>query len=695
MKEEWKQTIKKWLEQLWIIVKNFWRKYRINKLIVLITLVVTLITSSYLVFLAKTADVENLWAGLQQTTVVYDRYGEEAGELYSQKGTFVPLEEISPNIQGAIVSTEDKRFYSHKGMDPMGIARAAAGFVLNGGEIVGGGSTITQQLAKNAYLTLDQTMVRKAKELFLSFEIEKQYEKNEILEMYLNNSYFGNGVWGVEDASQKYFGKSAYDVTLAEAAVLAAMLKAPSNYNPIDNYEASMERRDLVLQLMADNGFIDQETADAAMAEAINLYDNYYVNDSYNYPWYFDAVIEEAVSVYGIEEEDLLNRGYQIYTGLDQQYQQQMDAAYDASYFADAEDGTLMQSASVALDPETGDVLAIVGGRGEYVFRGFNRATQMRVPPASTIKPLSIYTPALEAGYEIDSPVMDDDTLGYGTDGSYSPDNYDLYSEYGEIPMYQALVESKNTSAVWLLDKLGMQTAVNKLKQFGISVSEGDMEMGAIALGAIDGVSPLQMASAYSAFANEGVRSEGRFITKIVDSSGAVVVDNTKPKTNRVMSAEVAKEMTSMMLGVYAPGGTGYGAHPYTEVQIAGKTGTSEADADNSINRTKWMIAYTPDIVVSTWIGFDETNEMYNLNDIGMMFYDLFRLETGNLLSVSPQTEFTVANAAEVSAQENEESGASWNERLDGFVNDLNDFGQRVEEGANRLFDWARDAFGN
>lgn len=694
MKEEWKQTIKKWLGQLWMMIKNFWRKYRINKLIVLVTLIVTLITSSYLVFLAKTADVENLWTGLQQTTVVYDRYGEEAGELYSQKGTFVPLEEISPNIQGAIVSTEDKRFYTHKGMDPLGIARAAVGFVLNGGEIVGGGSTITQQLAKNAYLTLDQTMVRKAKELFLSFEIEKQYEKEEILEMYLNNSYFGNGVWGVEDASQKYFGKPASDVTLAEGAVLAAILKAPSNYNPIDDYEASLERRNLVLQLMADNGVIDQATADAATAEEIVLYDNYYANDSYNYPWYFDAVIEEAIEIYGIKEEDLLNKGYQIYTGLDQQYQQQMDAAYADSYFVDAEDGTLMQSASVALDPQTGDVLAIIGGRGEHVFRGFNRATQMRVPPASTIKPLSIYTTALESGYEIDSPVMDDDTLTYGED-NYGASNYNYVSEYGDIPMYQALVESKNTSALWLLDQLGMQKAVKKLEQFGIPVGEENMHMGAIALGAMDGVSPLQMASAYSAFANSGVRSEGRFITKIVDSSGAVVVDNTKPKTNRVMSEEVAEDMTSMMLGVYAPGGTGYGAHPYNGVAVAGKTGTSESDADNSINRTKWMIAYTPDIVVSTWIGFDETNEMYNLNDIGMMFYDLFRLETGNLLSVSPQTEFTVASAAEVSAQESEEGGTGWNERIDGFVNDLNDFGQRVEEGANRLFDWARDTFGN
>lgn len=282
MKEEWKIKIKSWAKQQYIVLKNFWRRYRINKLVVLLGLITVFISSSYLVFLAKTADVENLKAGLAQTTLVYDRYGEEAGELYAQKGTFVTIDQISQNVQDAVISTEDKRFYTHNGFDPIGIGRAALGYVINRGNIVGGGSTLTQQLAKNAYLTLDQTLIRKAKELFLALEIEKQYEKDEILEMYLNNSYFGSGVWGVEDASQKYFGKPASDVTLAEGAVLAAVLKAPSYYNPIDNYEESIGRRDLILQLMADNGFVDQATADAEIAEGIYLYDNYVNNSSYN-----------------------------------------------------------------------------------------------------------------------------------------------------------------------------------------------------------------------------------------------------------------------------------------------------------------------------------------------------------------------------------------------------------------------------
>ena len=691
MKNEWKEKIKKWLSQVYTKLKNFWRRYRINKLVVLVSLIGVLIGSSYLVYLAKTADVENLRAGLEQTTVVYDRYGQEAGELYSQKGTFTTLQDISPYIQDAVISTEDKRFYTHKGVDPIGIARAAVGIVLNRGAITGGGSTITQQLAKNAYLTLDQTLIRKAKELFLAFEIEKKYEKEEILEMYLNNSYFGNGVWGVEDASQKYFGKSASEVTLSEAAVLTAMLKGPSLYNPIDDYEASINRRDTVLQLMADNGFTDQATADAAMAEGIYLYDNYASYSSYNYPYYFDAVIEEAVYTYGIDEEDLLNRGYKIYTGLDQDYQYQMDQTYDYAYFIDGADGTLMQSASVAIEPSTGDVLAMVGGRGEHTFRGFNRATQMSVPPASTIKPLSIYTPALEAGYDVDSMIMDDDTLTYGpTD--YALKNYDRYSEYAEIPMYRAIVESKNTTAVYLLDKMGIDKAVNKLAQFGIPVREEDKIYGDIALGDMDGVSPLQMASAYSTFANDGLRADPRIITKIVDATGAVVVDNTAVQTTRVVSSEIANKMTSILLGVYAPGGTGYGAQPYNGMQVAGKTGTSEAiGEDGPYDRTKWMIAYTPDITVATWIGFDETTEENNLSDIGMMFYNLFSNEMGNLLNVSPSTTFAVGTVDEELGNQTPES--SWVDRVDGFIDQFTEFGGKVEEKSKEWFNRAVDFF--
>ncbi|WP_373790673.1 penicillin-binding transpeptidase domain-containing protein, partial [Jeotgalibaca porci] len=378
-----------------------------------------------------------------------------------------------------------------------------------------------------------------------------------------------------------------------------------------------------------------------------------------------------------------------IYTGLDQQYQQQMDYTYDTAYFADAADGTLMQSASVALDPQTGDVMAIVGGRGEHTFRGFNRATQMRVPPASTIKPLSVYLPALENGYKVDSLIMDDDTIGYGEADDYFVANYNHYSEYQGIPMYQALVESKNTSAAYLLDEMGIEKGIQQLREFGLKVREEDeKELGAIALGAMDGVSPLQMASSYAVFANGGVKAEPRFITKIVDATDAVIVDNTDPNTKRITSKETADAMTSMMMGTYAPGGTGYGAGPYNGMLLAGKTGTSEGEGGD-YDRTKWMIGYTPDIAIATWIGFDETDAEHNLSNTGNMFYDLFSAQTGNLLSVSPQTEFVVAGIDGQSQNE----GSNWADSLDGIMDGLNKFSNRAVEESRKFYDWATGFF--
>lgn len=674
--------------------KNLWRKYRVNKIIVLLLLIITFAGSSYLVFLAKTANVENLRAGLEQTTVIYDHEGNEAGELYSQKGTFVTIDQIDTDIQRAVVSTEDKRFYTHRGVDPIGIARAAAGFVLNGGNIVGGGSTITQQLAKNAYLSLDQTLIRKAKELFLAFEIENKYTKDEILEMYLNNAYFGSGVWGVEDASQKYFAKSASEVDLDEAAILAGILKSPSYYNPIDDKDASEDRRNTVLQLMADNGFIDQTAADTAMAEGINPADAYVAKSGYNYPYYFDAVIDEAIHTYGLEEEDLLNRGYKIYTGLDPEYQNQMDEAYANAVFPDLNgDGEgRLQSASIALNPGTGDVLAVVGGAEYEGFRYYNRATSIKMAPGSTIKPLSVYTPALEAGYAVDELLMDDDSLTYGDD-NYSVQNYDLESLYDGLPMYQAIAESKNTSAVWLLDKLGIEKGIAKLKDFGIATGEEDNHLGAIALGGMStGISPLQLASAYTTFANEGVRTEARFITKIVDATGAVIVDNTEPETNRVTTAQVADDMTSMLMGVYAEGGTGVSAQPSNGMMIAGKTGTTELDRETGLIKSQWMVAYTPDIVVASWLGYDETDETQNLSNAGRTMANLFSAEMGGLLSVTPKTDFTVVAAEEATADNGTGNGffGGFNE----FFQEVDSFGQKIGEGTKGIFDWANDKIG-
>lgn len=662
---------------------TFWKKYHLTKLLMAFILTLITLVTGYLVYSAKTADVSKLKAGLSQETIVYDRTSQEAGTLNVAKGEFVPLSQVSSNVVDALVSTEDKRFYSHHGVDPIGIMRALVGYVTNFGEIVGGGSTITQQLAKNAYLTADQTLWRKAKELFLSFEIEKRYSKDEILEMYLNNSYFGNGAYGIENAAKRYFGKPASDLTVSEASILVGALKAPSYYNPIDNLDATINRRATVLQLMADNGKISQETADATASETIYLADTYVASSSYRYPYYFDAVIDEIVNNYGISEEDLLDKGYQVYTGLDQQLQYDMEDTFRNNWvFPDAEDGTKVQGASVALDPTTGDVLATVGGRVEdnHTFRGFNRATQMHVQPGSTFKPLAVYTAALEAGYTPES-LLTDERLSYGED-KYTPENWN-FAYQGKVTMTEAISQSWNAPAVWLLDQIGLQKGIDKVHQFGIPTVADDNYLG-IALGGLTaGVSPIQMASAYTAFANAGLRSQARFVTKIVDATGAIIVDNTTPKQNRVTSPQVADQMTSMLLAVFAPGGGGSHASP-TNYQIAGKTGTTESVSDQVGSRDQWMIGYTPNIVVATWMGFDDSSQHLLAASSSGGIAPLFQMEMSGLLSITPETDFTVTAAGQSDNQT--ETGSSG----DDWLQQAQDTGRQLFEGVR---DWANDAF--
>ncbi|WP_414839911.1 PBP1A family penicillin-binding protein [Carnobacterium sp. TMP28] len=676
------QKVKPYLTRFKIRFKRVWKKTHATKMMILAFLLVSLFSSGYLLYLAKNSNVSRLKAGLEQTTTVYDSDDDEAGTLYSHKGSFIALDTISPSIQATVISTEDKRFYDHTGFDIIGIARSAVGFVLNGGKISGGGSTISQQLAKNAYLTLDQTLIRKLKELFLAIEIEKYYTKSEILEMYLNNAYFGNGVWGVEDASHKYFGKNASDVSLTEAATIAGMLKAPTTYNPRDNIEKSISRRNIVLDLLVKNEGVSKEIGEAAKNESLQLMDDYQQTRGYQYPYYFDAVIEEAITKYGLKEEELLNKGYKIYTSLDQNYQSRMDQTYENDWlFSDASDGTLVQSGSVAMDPKTGGVYAIVGGRGEHTFRGFNRATQIKRQPGSIMKPLAVYTPALESGYAIDS-ILKDEKIAYGSD-KYTPENYD-FNYSGEVPMYQALAQSLNAPAVWLLDQIGLEKGIKKVEKFGIPVQEKDKYLGLALGGTTGGVSPFQMASAYTAFSNAGLRSEGFFITKIVDATGAIIIDNTEHKTKKVTSPEIAEKMTSMLMGVFTSGTASSNAPEGYE--IAGKTGSTEVSFNHSGGTTdQWTVGYTPDIVVATWIGFDQTDENHYMGTGSSTGVGpLFKVQMQNILPKTPQTAFGTKSAEVIIDLQEENSTAQWGED---FQQSVTQWGEQFKEGLDQLRD--------
>ncbi|EHO45866.1 penicillin-binding protein, 1A family [Lentilactobacillus kisonensis F0435] len=674
---------------------RFCRKYHLVKWLVVLFLSVGLMMSTYLVFLAKTAHVQNLESSLAKTTEIFDTSNHKAGELYAQKGTYVQLNKVSKNIPKAVLSTEDRNFYHEYGFSVKGIARAMFLLVknklLHRDYISGGGSTLTQQLVKNAYLSQEQTMTRKLKELFLSVQVENVYSKKEILTMYLNNAYFGNGVWGVQDAAQKYFGQNAVDLSVPDSAVLAGMLTSPSAFNPIDHPKAAKWRRNVVLQLMVENNKLTQAQANYYKRTPIVLRDTYVRKDGYRYPYYFDAVIDEAISKYGLTESEIMNRGYRIYTNLNQSQQQAMQTTFNNNYYfpANATDGTKVQAASIGVSPTTGGVTAVVGGRGAHVFRGYNRATQIDRQPGSTMKPLAVYTPALEAGYKFDSELVDK-KKSYGTN-HYTPKNYNNVYQ-GKVPMYEALAQSMNAPAVWLLNQIGVDRGYQSVKDFNIPVTKKDKNL-ALALGGMSGgVSPQQMAGAYTAFANGGKIVKPFYIRKIVDSTGKVVVDNTEKQQGRqIMSSAVAKQMTSMMLGVFN-NGTGADAKPYG-YQVAGKTGSTEADDTGSADATKdkWIIGYTPDLVVATWEGFDSTSQAHHLENLsGTGVGPLFKNEMQTMLPYTKNSTFNTKDAQSI-VQDQTNNGSVW----DTIQKKTNEYSSQVEEKAKQLIDDAKNWFGH
>ena len=621
-------------------VRKFWRRYQLTKIVLILIGIMVLTVGGYLFFLAKTANVGDLQEALKAATIIYDKDGAEAGTLSGQKGTYVELDAISDNLENAVIATEDRSFYKNSGINYQRTILA----VLTLGRS-GGGSTITQQLAKNAFLTQEQTISRKAREFFLALEINKKYSKQEILTMYLNNAYFGNGVWGVEDASQKYFGISASDLTIEQSAVLAGMLKGPEIYNPYYSLENAINRRDTVLQNMVNAGYIDQATADVGFQVdlASQLADTYTgKQDNYSYPSYFDAVIAEAIDRYGLKESDVINNGYRIYTEMDQNSQASMQVIFnDETMFPTSSyNGTSAQAAIVALDPTTGGVRALVGrvnSSEDAVFRTFNFATQAKRSPGSTIKPLVAYAPAVAAGWAIDTP-LDNHTETYG---DYTLHNYD-YSTSDTIPMYQALALSYNLPVAYIVNTLGIDKAFEFGQKFGLDMENVEKVLGA-SIGSGVETNPLQMAQAYSVFANDGVMKDAHLITRIETASGKVLAQHRETST-KVIDRSVADKMTSMMLGTYT-NGTGVSADA-TNYYLAGKTGTTETSFDVNLINDQWYIAYTPDLVISQWVGFEQTDENHYIDSSSYwMAPRVFRTVADAILPNTAGTAFDVENA--------------------------------------------------
>lgn len=667
--------------------RRFWRRFHLTKILLIIGLGFSLLTGGYLFYLAKTTNVKDLQNALKATTIIYDKNGDQAGSLTGQKGTYVELDAISKNLQNAVVATEDRSFYKNSGIN---YGRFFLAILTLGRS--GGGSTITQQLAKNAYLSQDQTVERKAKEFFLALEINKKYSKKEILTMYLNNAYFGNGVWGIEDASKKYFGVSASQLSLDQSAVLAGMLKGPEIYNPLYSVENATNRRNTVLQNMVAAGYIDQKTADQSAAVDIHgqLVDAYEgKSEDYRYPSYFDAVINEAVNEYGLTEEDIVKNGYRIYTELDQNYQASMQVIYDnTALFPVAEDGTRAESGSVALDPKTGGVRALVGRVGSDQnpgFRSYNYATQAARSPGSTIKPLVVYSPAVAEGWSTNKE-LDNSTTQYG---SYEVNNYAGIQSSPTVPMYQALAESLNLPAVATANDLGLDTVFEYGKKFGLNMDKVDKSL-AVALGAGVTTNPMQMAQAYGTFANGGVMNDAHLITKIENASGQVVKSHSQ-KSTRVLSGSTTDKMTNMMLGTFS-NGTGVNAAPYGYT-MAGKTGTTETSFNKDLSGDQWVIGYTPDVVISQWLGFPTTDENHYLMDSSAgTASEIFRNVANSVLPYTDGTQFdSVKNsyAENGIAPVGEETTETDSKEDKGFFEDVKEKASNMVDDAKKAIDEA------
>jgi penicillin-binding protein 2A len=616
-------------------VVNNWKRWHMNQLMVLSFSLLVLGFLGILYAYSMDLDISSLKNELPQATVFYDLNGEVASKVSANKNEGVPINQVPDSLKNAVIAIEDHRFYEHHGVDYIGITRALIRDIKARG-MVEGGSTITQQLTKNTLLTSQKTLKRKVDEVFLAMQIERQYSKQEILQMYLNQIYFGDGAWGIKHAARNYFGKDVKDLSISESALLAGLIKAPSALNPYHHLEKATQRRNLVLAQMKNQGYITIQQYEQAMNEKVILNDKGGDPFRGKYPHYVDQVFEEAINVYHLSQDELLTGGYQIYTELDSTMQNAMEKIYQKVDLFPRGTDQMVQSGGILIDPKTGGIRAIVGGRGEHTFRGYNRATQLKAQPGSSIKPLAVFTPALENGWKI-TDMLKDEPMNFG---EYEPSNYN--HEYaGEVPMYEAVKDSKNVSAVWLLNEIGIEKGLDSTKRFGIPLEKGDRNLS-LALGGVEeGVSPLIMAEAYSAFPNNGVRMKAHVIKKIVDAEGNTVAV-WKEKKERVTTKAVSKDINTMLLGVVDHGSGKNAQIPGRE--IAGKTGSTQVPIEGVKGvKDQWFVGYTPQLVGAVWVGYDKTDEKHYLKTTSSAGAAIvFREVMKEALKGTPSTSFGV-----------------------------------------------------
>lgn len=550
----------------------------------------------------QTLDISKITAA-PQTGRMYDNAGELITKIQgAENRVVIPLERIPVLTRQVFLAAEDLRFYNHHGIDFVRLFGALAANLREGG-YAQGASTITMQLIRQSHLSTQKTIARKLEEMWLAVNLERQMSKDEILAMYLNYIYFGNGAYGIQAAAQTYFGVDAEDLSLAQAASLAASIKAPSYYAPHVNEENNRSRRLYILDTMLKEGMIDQAMHDEAAAEVIAVVER--PAETLKYGWFVDAVLDEAETLLGMTSDQVLTGGLVIETTMSRAHQDQLDKEFTKDIFpADASDGTPVQGAAACVNTQTGEVLAIVGGRSYDVRRGFNRATRLRRQPGSALKPLVAYAPAIDQYGYMTASVLKDEPTNFG---GYKPRNAS-YTYYGNVSIRSALQSSLNVATVALLDEIGVEAGRAYLEKVGIPLDDRDANL-ALALGAMTyGVSPVQLAAAYAPFGNGGVFNSPHFITKVTDASGRVLYQH-RSEGERVLSEQSAFLMTSLLQSVTS---SGTGAKlSAAGTPVAGKTGTVNMTGGG--NRDIWMAAYNTEITCAFWMGFDEPDSTHKL----------------------------------------------------------------------------------
>lgn len=585
-------------------------------------------------------------------TRIYDSAGTLIGTINSGHYEYVPISEISKNLQNAYIAQEDRRFYKHHGIDYIGLLRAGVVYVKNKGAITQGGSTITQQVIKNTYLTQEQTFQRKLTEFFSAPRMEEKYSKSDILEFYCNTNFFANRCYGVSEASRYYFDKEAKDLTVWEAATLAGISNNPSRYDPVAHPETSKWKRDQVIDNMALNKYISEEERDYAKAQPLTVAkiyepgtkENYLTsyaihcaalelmkNDGFVFQYVFnnqgsyDSYKEEYQELYQAKSDMIRNGGFEIRTSLETSVQNSLQAIIDERLkgFKDLQENGkfALQGAAVCIDNQTGYVVAIVGGRGtddEY-----NRGFLSKRQPGSTIKPLIDYAPAFETGFYYPSRLVNDHLFDKGPKNSGG-------SYYGNVSVREALNRSLNTVAWQVLGDIGVNTGIGYLgKMHFVGLSYLDNGNSSMSIGGFtEGARVVDMAKGYSVLANKGMYSNRTCIVSLQSQYDGEIY-NGNQADERIFTEDTAYMITDVLKGTLdKPYGTGYGLG--LGIPAAGKTGTTNSNKDT------WFCGYTKHYTTAVWVGYDTPKAMpgvYGKTYSGRIWHD-FMAEINNGLPV-------------------------------------------------------------